>query len=63
MKLTKYSKDKVSFSYKGMSIFATGDLAKVITFSIAGLLIMWGIAAIQNVSKNDKGVSTPNFKN
>ena len=53
MRTTKYSKDKISFSYKGASVSATGKLAKVITFSIAGLLIMWGISAIQKAMSNN----------
>jgi len=52
MKTTKYSKDKVFFNYRGASVLATGNLAKVITFCIAGLLIMWGISAIQIAMNN-----------
>jgi hypothetical protein len=48
MKPMKYSNDKISLGYKGASVFATGTLAKVITYSFAGLLLLIGIAVIQS---------------
>ena len=51
MKIAKFTKDKIAVSYKGASVFATGNLAKVITVAVAGLFIMCGIAAIQNAFK------------
>lgn len=52
MKLKSYSNDKINLSYKGVSLFATGTLARVITYSLAGLVILIGIVAIQKTSNN-----------
>lgn len=52
MKRSIVSNERIRFSYKGASVFATGTLAKVITYSLGGLLLLVGIAAIQNALNN-----------
>lgn len=47
MKLRKLSKGRISFGYRGSSVTATGSLATIIAYSLAGTLILFGIAAIQ----------------
>lgn len=52
MILKKNSTDKIGFAYGGASLIATGTFGKVITYSIALLLILVGIAAIRNTITN-----------
>ena len=58
MKPARSSNDKISFSYKGASIFASGRLAKVIAYSFVGLMIVFGIAALQSAF-NDRNKHLP----
>jgi hypothetical protein len=51
MKIQKFTQNTISINYKGTSVSATGALANVITYSLAGLLILLGIAAIQKSLK------------
>jgi len=52
MKRKKYPDDKITFRFRGASVFATGTWGRVIAYSFAGLLIMIGIAAIRSSSNN-----------
>ena len=50
MKPIKFANNRISLSYKGASVLATGNLAKVIAYSFAGMLLLIGIAAIQRAT-------------
>ncbi len=52
MKLKRYSTDKLRINYKGVSLFATGSLAKVITYSLVGLVILIGIVTTHRAFNN-----------
>lgn len=45
------SKDKVSLCYKNNCVDVKGNLAKVVTFSIALVVIFSGIASLSETSK------------
>ena len=57
MELIKKSNDKIGFTYKGASLFATGNFGRVLTYSIALLFILIGIAAFSNVLNNNSSQS------
>ncbi len=48
MSKVSFSKNKASLCYKNTCINTTGEIAKVITFSVAFIVIASGIASLFN---------------
>jgi hypothetical protein len=50
MNKVSFSENKASLCYKNTCINTTGDIAKVITYSVAFMIVFSGIASLLNAS-------------